>query len=45
MTDLKNETVGGQGDMQGGNNNPLLESIFIGMTECFGWPEIRKKID
>ena len=43
MTDLRNETVGGQGDMQGGNNNPLLESIFVGMAECFGRPEIRER--
>ena len=43
MTDLRNEMVEGQGDMQGGNNNPLLESIFIGMTECFGRPEIRER--
>ena len=43
MTDLRNETVERQDDMQGGNNNPLLESIFVGMTECFGRPEIRER--
>ena len=29
--------------MQGENNNPLLESIFIGMAEYFGRPEIRER--
>ena len=43
MADSGTERAEEQGRMQGGNNNLLLESIFIGMAEFFGRPEIREK--
>ena len=43
MADSGNERAEEQGRMQGENNNPLLESIFVGMAEFFGRPEIREK--